>query len=99
MSMTTIGVFLIEEHALVRRGLVELLATSADLTVVGTAGTAAEAVPGIAATDPQVVLLDARLRDGSGIGVCREVRSRYPELPCVLLTSVDDDEALQATVL
>jgi DNA-binding NarL/FixJ family response regulator len=94
-----IRVFLVEDHELVRRGLVDLMTASADLAVVGTAGTAAAAVPLIAATGPQVVLLDARLADGSGIAACRELRSRYPELPCVLLTAAEDDEALVAAVL
>jgi DNA-binding NarL/FixJ family response regulator len=95
----TIGVFLLTDHLLVRRGLVDLVTASGDLTVVGTASTAAEAAPLIAATDPQVVLLDARLGDGSGIAACRELRSRHPELPCVLLTAAADDEALVAAVL
>jgi two-component system response regulator DevR len=95
----TTGVFLLTDHLLVRRGLVDLLTASGDLAVVGTASTAAEAVPLIAATDPQVVLLDARLGDGSGIAACRELRSRHPELPCVLLTAAADDEALVAAVL
>jgi len=99
MSATTVEVFLVEEHALVRRGLVELMTASGDLAVVGTAGTAAEAVPLIATTGPEVVLLDARLHDGSGIRTCRAVRSAHPELPCLLLTSGEDDEALLATVL
>ena len=95
----TIRVFLVEDHELVRRGLVDLMTASGDLAVVGTASTAAEAVPLIAGTDPQVVLLDARLADGSGIAACRELRSRHPELPCVLLTAAEDDEALVAAVL
>jgi len=99
MSRTTTGVLLVEDHELVRRGLVDLVAAAADLEVVAAVGTVAEAVPLIARTDPHVVLLDARLGDASGILACRELRSRYPELPCVLLTAAEDDEALAAAVL
>jgi two-component system response regulator DevR len=99
MSTTTTRVLLVEDHELVRRGLVDLVAAAEDLDVVAAVGTVAEAVPLIALTDPQVVLLDARLGDGSGILACRELRSRFPELPCVLLTAAEDDEALVAAVL
>jgi two-component system response regulator DevR len=92
-------VLLVEDHELVRRGLVDLMTASGDLAVVGTASTATEALPLVATTDPQVVLLDARLGDGSGIAGCRVLRSRHPELPCVLLTAAEDDEALVAAVL
>lgn len=95
----TIRVLLVEDHELVRRGLVDLITASGDLVVVGTAGTAAEALPLVATTDPRVVLLDARLGDGSGIAACRALRSQHPELPCVLLTAAEDDEALVAAVL
>jgi two-component system, NarL family, response regulator DevR len=95
----TIRVLLVEDHELVRRGLVDLMTASGDLAVVGTATTAAEALPLVATADPQVVLLDARLGDGSGIAACRQLRSQHPELPCVLLTAAEDDEALVAAVL
>lgn len=94
-----IRVFVLDDHELVRRGLTELITATGDMTVVGTAATAQEALPRITATDPHVALLDARLPDGSGIDVCRQVRSRHPELPCVILTSFDDDGALLAAVL
>jgi two-component system response regulator DevR len=94
-----IRVLLVEDHELVRRGLVDLMTAAGDLVVVGTASTAAEALPLAATTDPQVVLLDARLGDGSGIAACRALRSEHPELPCVLLTAAEDDEALVAAVL
>jgi two-component system response regulator DevR len=67
--------------------------------VVGEAGTAADALHRIPAARPDVAILDARLPDGSGIDVCREIRSSHPEIGCVILTSYDDDEALFAAVM
>ena len=99
MSETTIRVFILDEHELVRRGLVDLVAAAPDMAVVGSAGTAAEALPLIAAGRPQVVLLDAPLTDGAGIDVGRRIRSEHPDVRCVLLTSFDDDEALFTAVM
>jgi two-component system response regulator DevR len=96
---TKIRVFLMDDHELVRRGLVDLLKSEADITVVGEAGTAAEAVRRIPSTRPDVALLDGRLPDGSGIDVCREIRSTDPSIRCVILTSFDDDEALFAAIM
>ena len=94
-----IRVFIVDDHELVRRGLTELVTAAGDLAVVGTAASVEEALPQIPAAEPQVALLDARLPHGSGIHVCRQVRSAHPELPCVILTSFDDDGALLAAVL
>ncbi len=94
-----IRVFVLDDHELVRRGLGDLLGAAADLTVVGEAATAAEALRRIPAVAPDVALLDARLPDGSGIDVCREIRSRWPDVRCLILTSYDDDEALFAAVM
>ena len=96
--MTTTRVFIVEEHAVVRRGLVELVSASGDLAVVGTAATAAEALPLLAARGADVVLLDVQQLDGGVITGCRALRSRHPGLPCVLLTS-GDDAGLRAAVL
>jgi two-component system response regulator DevR len=96
---TKIRVILMDDHELVRRGLVDLLKSEADITVVGEAGTAAEAVRRIPSTRPDVALLDGRLPDGSGIDVCREIRSTDPSIRCVILTSFDDDEALFAAIM
>ena len=92
-------VFLLDDHEIVRRGLIDLIHSTGDLKVVGEAGTAADALHRIPAVRPQVAILDARLPDGSGIDVCREIRSRHPETQCLILTSYDDDEALFAAVM
>jgi two-component system, NarL family, response regulator DevR len=95
----TIGVFLLDDHEIVRRGIADLLQVESDIRVVGEAGTAAEALRRIPVTWPDVALLDARLPDGSGIDVCRDIRSASPEVRCLILTSYDDDDALFAAVM
>jgi len=95
----TIRVFLLDDHEIVRRGLRELLEAEEDMEVVGEAGTAEEAYGRIPATAPQVAVLDVRLPDGDGVEVCREVRSRHPEIACIMLTSFADDEAVYAAIL
>jgi two-component system response regulator DevR len=98
-EMRSIRVFLLDEHEIVRRGLVDLLHTTTDIVVVGEAGTVTDALHRIPATRPDVAILDARLPDGSGIDVCRDIRSSHPDVRCVILTSYDDDEALFAAVM
>jgi two-component system response regulator DevR len=92
-------VFLVDDHEIVRRGVAELLEREADLEVVGEAGTVAQALARIEATSPDVALLDMRLPDGDGIDLCRELRSRHPELACLILTAFDDDAAAMSAVL
>ena len=92
-------VFLLDDHEVVRRGVRDLLEAEDDLTVVGEAGTAEEAVGRIPATSPHVAVLDVRLPDGDGIEVCRDVRSRHPEIACIMLTSFADDEAVYAAIM
>lgn len=89
-----VRIFLVDDHEVVRRGVRALLDAEDDLTVVGEAATAEEALARIPAVRPDVAVLDVRLPDGSGVQVCREVRSRLPEVACLMLTSFDDDEAL-----
>ena len=89
-----IRVFLLDDHEVVRRGVHELLSLEDDVEIVGEAGTAAEALVRIPATRPDVAVLDVRLPDGSGVEVCREIRSQQPEIKCLMLTSFSDDEAL-----
>jgi two-component system response regulator DevR len=89
-----IRVFLLDDHEVVRRGLRELLEGAGDMEVIGEASTAEEALRRIPATNPDVAVLDVRLPDGDGVEVCREVRSKMPQLHCLMLTSYADDEAL-----
>ncbi|MFJ8931720.1 MULTISPECIES: response regulator transcription factor [unclassified Streptomyces] len=89
-----IHVFLLDDHEVVRRGVHELLSVEDDIEVVGEAGTAADALVRIPATRPDVAVLDVRLPDGSGVEVCREIRSQDESVKCLMLTSFADDEAL-----
>ncbi|MDD0857703.1 response regulator transcription factor [Arthrobacter alpinus] len=93
-----IRVFILDDHELVRLGLKELL-EGQGLAVVGTSGSAAEAVRLIPALHPDVSILDGRLPDGTGIEVCRDVRAVDPSLKCLILTSYDDEQALRGAVL
>ncbi|WP_207455802.1 response regulator [Herbiconiux sp. SYSU D00978] len=95
--MTT--VFLVDDHEIVRRGLADLIDAEADLEVIGEAGTAKQALSRISATTPDVAVLDVQLPDGSGIDVCRDIRSTHPEVKCLILTAYDDDRATYAAVL
>ncbi|MEU6735441.1 response regulator transcription factor [Streptomyces physcomitrii] len=89
-----IRVFLLDDHEVVRRGIHELLAGEGDIEVIGEAGTAADARARIPAARPDVAVLDVRLPDGSGVEVCREIRSADESIKCLMLTSYADDEAL-----
>jgi two-component system response regulator DevR len=92
----TIKAFLLDDHEVVRRGVRELLEgeSRGEITVAGEAGTADEALRRLPAVRPDVAILDVRLPDGNGVEVCREIRSRHPEIQCLMLTSFADDEAL-----
>jgi len=92
-------VFLLDDHEVVRRGLRELFDAEDDLTVVGEASTADEALSRVPSTKPDVAVLDVRLPDGDGVEVCRDLRSAMPELKCLMLTSFADDEALFSAIL
>ncbi|QBR92357.1 response regulator [Nocardioides euryhalodurans] len=94
-----IRTYLLDDHALVRRGLRTLLEEEPDIEVVGEAGTVAEAVPQILALKPDVAILDGRLPDGHGIEVCREVRAADPAIRGLILTSYDDQEAMFTAIL
>ena len=95
----TIRVFLLDDHEIVRRGLRELLETVEDFEVVGESGSAQEARRRIPALRPDVAIFDARLPDGSGIDVCRDVRSVDPTIAGLILTSFDDESALATAIL
>ncbi|MFT4164291.1 MAG: response regulator transcription factor [Microlunatus sp.] len=92
-------IFLLDDHEIVRHGLRDLFESEDDLVVVGESGSAKEAERIIPALRPHVAVLDARLPDGSGIDVCRSIRSRDPSIRGVILTSYDDDEALFAAIM
>jgi two-component system, NarL family, response regulator DevR len=92
-------IFLLDDHEIVRRGLRELIDAEDDMEVVGEAGTAAEALTRAPLTQPDVAVLDIRLPDGSGVEVCRDLRSLLPAIHCLMLTSFADDEALYSSIL
>jgi DNA-binding NarL/FixJ family response regulator len=94
-----IRVYLLDDHEVVRRGIRDLLEQEDDIEVVGEAGLAAEAVGRIPVLRPDVAILDARLPDGSGIDVCRDVRSADPSIRALILTSYEDDEALFSAIM
>ena len=98
-SVDPIRVFLLDDHELVRRGIKELLEAEGDIVVVGESGLAQEAIRRMPALRPDVAILDGRLPDGSGIDVCREVRSQDPTIKALILTSYDDDDALFAAIM
>ncbi|UQS24596.1 response regulator transcription factor [Amycolatopsis thermalba] len=94
-----ITVFLVDDHEVVRRGVADLLEADRELRVVGEASTAAQAMARIPALRPDVAVLDVRLPDGNGIELCRELRSRFPELNVLILTSYTDEEAMLNAIL
>ncbi|GGW44374.1 DNA-binding response regulator [Streptomyces lucensis JCM 4490] len=94
-----IRVFLMDDHEVVRRGVRDLLNDEPDIEVIGEAGTAEQALVRVPALRPHVAVLDVRLPDGDGVSVCRELRSRMPELACLMLTSFDDEEALLDAIM
>ncbi|CAN3978794.1 response regulator [Kitasatospora purpeofusca] len=94
-----VRVFLLDDHEVVRRGVHDLLDGEPDLEVVGEAATAEQALVRVPALRPDVAVLDVRLGDGDGVAVCRELRSRMPDLACLMLTSFDDEEALLDAVM
>ena len=94
-----ITVYLLDDHELVRRGIRDLLESSGDIEVVGESGLAQEAARRIPALRPDVAILDGRLPDGSGIEVCRTIRSVDPGIKALILTSYDDDDALFAAIM
>ncbi|MDO7867059.1 response regulator [Nocardioides jiangxiensis] len=95
----TIRVFLLDDHEVVRRGLRDLLESAGDIEVVGESGSAVQATAMIPALKPDVAVLDGRLPDGSGVDVCRDIRSVDPTIRGLVLTSYDDDEALFAAIM
>jgi DNA-binding NarL/FixJ family response regulator len=103
MRVVVVRIFLLDDHELVRRGVRDLLWSHDDMTVVGEAATAEEALRQIPQLSPDVAVLDVRLRDDpsamTGIEVCREIRSAHPAVACIMLTSYADDEALLTSIM
>jgi two-component system, NarL family, response regulator DevR len=98
-GLTMVTVFLVDDHEVVRRGLIDLLGADSDLDVIGEAGSVAQALARIPALQPDVAVLDVRLPDGNGIELCRELLSKMPDLRCLMLTSFTSDEAMLDAIL
>ncbi len=94
-----VKVFLVDDHEVVRRGLIDLLSADPELEVIGEAGSVAQALARIPALQPDVAVLDVRLPDGNGIELCRDLLSRLPDLRCLMLTSFTSDEAMLDAIL
>jgi two-component system, NarL family, response regulator DevR len=94
-----VRVFLVDDHEVVRRGLVDLLGSDPELEVIGEAGSVREAMVKIPALQPDVAVLDVRLPDGNGIELCRDLLSDLPDLRCLMLTSYTSDEAMLDAIL
>ena len=99
MEPMTIRVFLADDHEVVRRGVRDLIDHEDDMSVVGEASNASEAMTRIPLCTPHVAVLDVRLGEDSGIEVAREVRSAHPDVRCLMLTSFSDDEALVDSIV
>ena len=94
-----VGVFVLDDQEIVRAGVRGLLKAEPDIRVIGEAGTASAAIAQIPALRPDVAVLDVRLPDGDGVSVCREVRSRLPEVACLMFTAFSDDQALLESIM
>ena len=95
----SLRVVLVDDHEVVRRGLRSLIDSYDDLTVVGEAGTAKEGVRRVGYDAPDVVVMDVRLPDGSGVEACREIVDRWPDVGVLILTSFADEEALMSAIM
>ena len=94
-----VNVFLVDDHEVVRRGVAEMVDAEPDLRVVGQASSVSEALARVPALRPDVCVLDVRLPDGNGVELCRELRSKLPELNCLMLTSFTDEQAMLDAIL
>jgi two-component system, NarL family, response regulator DevR len=96
---SNLKVFLVDDHELVRRGFASLLRDSEEFDVVGEASSAAATIEGIETSRPDVAVLDVKLPDGDGVALCREIRSRFPDVRCLILTAYEDEESLFAAIM
>src|SRR4051794_21156040 len=94
-----VKVFLVDDHEVVRRGLIDLLSADPELEVIGEAGSVSHALAQIPALKPDVAVLDVRLPDGNGVELCRDLLSRLPNLRCLMLTSFTSDESMLDAIL
>jgi len=94
-----VKILLVDDHEVVRMGLRTLLERRENIAVVGEAGTVEEAVAAAARTEPDVIVMDIRLPDGSGVDACREIRGQRPETKVIMLTSYADDEAIYGSIM
>jgi DNA-binding NarL/FixJ family response regulator len=94
-----IKILLVDDHEVVRMGLRTLLERRDNIAVVGEAGTVEEAVAAAERTEPDVIVMDIRLPDGSGVDACREIRGQRPETKVIMLTSYADDEAIYGSIM
>ena len=99
MPASRVKVYLVDDHEVVRRGLIDLLGADPELEVIGESGTVAHALAQIPACTPDVAVLDVRLPDGNGIELCRDLLSAMPDLRCLMLTSFTSDEAMLDAIL
>jgi DNA-binding NarL/FixJ family response regulator len=97
--MSEIRVMLVDDHEVVRQGLASLLERREHLRVVAEAGSVAEAVAEAGRAHPDVIVMDVRLPDGTGIEACREIRAAQPDIRVLMLTSYADDEAVYASIV
>ena len=97
--MKDLRVLLVDDHEVVRTGIKAMLDAQDGITVVGEAGTAEEGIRRVGYDEPDVVVLDVRLPDGSGVEACRDIRSRFPDVKVLMLTSFADEEALMSAIL
>ncbi|AJW41383.1 DNA-binding response regulator [Rhodococcus sp. 05-339-2] len=94
-----ITVFLVDDHEIVRRGLIDLIESDPDLSVIGEAGTVSNALARIPALRPDVAVLDVQLPDGNGVELCRDLMTALPDLKCLMLTSFTEDQAMLDAIL
>jgi DNA-binding NarL/FixJ family response regulator len=98
-QVRSLRLLVVDDHEVVRRGLASLLDRRSGFEVVAQAGSVAEAISLAALHEPDLVIMDVRLPDGTGIEACREIRAARPETRVVMLTSYPDEEAVLSAII